>query len=429
MIDSPCVDLGSDFAIDLDLYKHTTRTDGVVDGQDPNIPSDVIVDMGYHYIRSSILEGDFDFDDDVDERDLMLFFADDPNNWVTFNCQFPDFCHGRDLNQDGIVNFLDYSIFSNNYDPCDMTPPNPNPMAWDIPPDANGTDKIYMKAVMAFDNGSGTRVEYNFECFENGVFLTESGWGENRSWEHTGLGNGDYCYRVAARDTSQNLNYTEFSLEGCVTLGGGGPGVPASPTGLTATAVSSTQINLSWNDNSNDESNFEIERKTGAGTFTLIDTTNPNVNSYPDTGLDAETAYTYRVRAINAAGDSSWSNEASATTLPAGQTEDDEPPLPDPSTWATLPAEALNPITSSYWHTMTATVASDALTGGNDPVEYYFSCLDTSTFDSGWQLSQNYTVEISSFPKRYKWRFRTRDQMGNVTQWSPVVYVSQGGGG
>ena len=40
---------------------------------------------------------------------------------------------------------------------------------------------------------------------------------------------------------------------------------PAAPSGLSATAVSSSQINLSWTDNSSDETGFKLERKTGAG--------------------------------------------------------------------------------------------------------------------------------------------------------------------
>lgn len=91
--------------------------------------------------------------------------------------------------------------------------------------------------------------------------------------------------------------------------------VPTAPSGLSASAVSSSQINLTWTDNSNDETGFKIERKTGAGgTWSQITTTGADVSSYNNTGLTASTTYHYRVRATNAAGDSSYSNEASATT-------------------------------------------------------------------------------------------------------------------
>ena len=93
----------------------------------------------------------------------------------------------------------------------------------------------------------------------------------------------------------------------------------AAPTGLTAAVVSSNQINLSWVDGDNTEQGFAIERCTGAGCsdFTQIATVGANVTSYANTGLTASTSYSYRVRAYNAAGDSDYSNTASATTQAA----------------------------------------------------------------------------------------------------------------
>ena len=67
---------------------------------------------------------------------------------------------------------------------------------------------------------------------------------------------------------------------------------------------------------------FKIERRTGAGSFAEVGTVGAGVTSWTNTGLTADTAYTWRVRATNAGGDSSYSNEASATppSLPAAPT-------------------------------------------------------------------------------------------------------------
>ncbi len=95
--------------------------------------------------------------------------------------------------------------------------------------------------------------------------------------------------------------------------------IPFAPTNLSATAGSPSQINLSWTDNSGNEEGFRVERKTGSGgTYSLIATTAGNVASYSDDNLSASTAYFYRVLAFNSEGESSYSNEASATTPAAG---------------------------------------------------------------------------------------------------------------
>ena len=93
--------------------------------------------------------------------------------------------------------------------------------------------------------------------------------------------------------------------------------VPAAPSGLIAIAVSLSQINLTWTDNSTNEISFLIERSPDGTNFTQIGSVGTGVTNYSDTGLAAATTYYYRVRASNSTGNSAYSNIANATTLAA----------------------------------------------------------------------------------------------------------------
>ena len=95
---------------------------------------------------------------------------------------------------------------------------------------------------------------------------------------------------------------------------------PAAPSGLTATVISSSQIDLSWTDNANNEASFEIERSTTGigGAYTLLTTVPANTTTYSDSPLSATTEYCYRVRAINVTGNSTYSNSICATTPAIG---------------------------------------------------------------------------------------------------------------
>jgi hypothetical protein len=95
-----------------------------------------------------------------------------------------------------------------------------------------------------------------------------------------------------------------------------GPVAPAAPSGLTATAASTTQINLAWTDNSTNETAFRVDRATNS-TFTtgLVSTSvAANATSLNVTGLAADTTYFFRVVALNGAVASSPSSTASAKT-------------------------------------------------------------------------------------------------------------------
>ena len=91
---------------------------------------------------------------------------------------------------------------------------------------------------------------------------------------------------------------------------------PAAPTNLVATPISSSQIGLTWIDNANNETGYRVQRSLNGISFAFIGGVLPaNSTSYTDTGRTSGTTYYYRVRALNACGNSASSNIASATTM------------------------------------------------------------------------------------------------------------------
>jgi hypothetical protein len=128
-----------------------------------------------------------------------------------------------------------------------------------------------------------------------------------------------YYYQVYATNSAGDSG---FSNEASTTTDGPpAPTLPTAPTGLGATATSSSSISLTWADNASDESNFVVQRSTTSGSgFATIATLGSNTTSYADTtGLSASTTYYYQVYATNSAGDSGFSNEAFSTTNPSIQ--------------------------------------------------------------------------------------------------------------
>lgn len=183
-----------------------------------------------------------------------------------------------------------------------------------------------------------------------------------------------------------NLGAQAQSAPVHITVGG----APAAPTNLVATAQSSTAVLLTWADASVNESGFEIYQSTAGSAYTKIGTTAPNVTSVQVTGLQPSTTYTFKVRAVNAAGGAD-SPEAPVTTpapppVPAAPTQFTAAPWsateillqwtdnstdetgfliersPDGATWATL--------ATAPAHTGTTAQALDGgLTSGT---EYYY---------------------------------------------------------
>ena len=122
-----------------------------------------------------------------------------------------------------------------------------------------------------------------------------------------------YTYRVRAigfMGASGYSNTVTFTIAGTATP-------PPAPGNLSAQAIGKNQINLSWTNNSTNQTGVRIERCRGSTctNFALIATIAGTASTYSDSGLAGNTVYRYRVSTYNSAGSSPFSNIASAKTL------------------------------------------------------------------------------------------------------------------
>jgi len=154
------------------------------------------------------------------------------------------------------------------------------------------------------------------------------------------------------------------------TPGGNNPGsAPNTPSGLTATATSSSQINLAWNAVPWADGYYLYTSLTPTGTYTLAETV--NTTSTVAYNASPNTTYYFKVAAFNSYGTSPQSGYVSATTLPSGGNPD---PGPGGGTAPTITTTTLpnGTVGTAYSQTLTATgdapitwsVASGALPGG-----------------------------------------------------------------
>ena len=156
-------------------------------------------------------------------------------------------------------------------------------------------------------NEIGERIERSVGSNSAYALLFNTGPGITAYTDGTLLDGVHYYYRIQSFNTG---GFSPYSNEQSAIT-------PLNaPTGLTATTVSSSQVNLTWTDTSATETGFAIEQSPADNLhYTQIATVDPNVTSYTASGLEEGTQYYYRVRAYNALVNSDYSSEKHTTTL------------------------------------------------------------------------------------------------------------------
>jgi chitodextrinase len=253
--------------------------------------------------------------------------------------------------------------------------------------------------------------------------------GNTTSYQNSSLtASTTYSYTVGAVDAAGNVSAQSTTVS-ATTLSTPDTTAPSTPTGLTATAASTSQINLSWTASTDNVgvTGYRIYRNGG---LAPIATTAGNVTTYQNTGLSASTTYSYRVQAFDAAGNASaQSSQASATTLAA-------PDTTAPSTPTGLTATAVS--TSQINLSWTASSDNIGVTG------YQIYRAGTLIATLGNVTSYQNTGLTAS--TAYSYTVRALDAAGNVSPhsasasattqatnnaavltWDPVSYLTLGG--
>lgn len=173
---------------------------------------------------------------------------------------------------------------------------------------------------------------------------------------------------------------------------------PSAPSSLTAAPNANdpqSKINLAWNDNSNDEDGFTIERALDGANFLFLAQNNANDSTYTDIGLSSGTTYWYRVTATNSGGESGASNIASAQTeAPAPQ----DPPNPPAGLSANLNGGSPEDAIDVSWNDMSGDEDSftieRSMNGSSFSVVGQNNANDTTYTDSNLNSGTTYSYRV-----------------------------------
>lgn len=238
--------------------------------------------------------------------------------------------------------------------------------------------------------------------------------GTGTSFSDSGLApSTSYSYRVRATDAAGNLGpYSNISS--ATTLPDSTP--PTTPASLSASAFSSTRVDLSWSAATDNVgvTGYLVERCQGAGCsiFTQIAGLAGGAVSYSDTGVTAGNTYSYRVRATDLAGNMGGYSPVATTTTPVPDTT----PPTAPATLSATPVS--NAQVNLSWAAVTDNVAVTGYliercqgTGCSTFTQIAApSGTGTSYGDAGLNASTSYS-----------YRVRATDAAGNLGPYSPVA--------
>ena len=176
----------------------------------------------------------------------------------------------------------------------------------------------------AWSSGSGDGDSFRFEWSTNNVNFNElfivSSTSRSNVQSSVIAASGTLYIRVTDTDHSAGARSLDSIIVDQLIIRGDSS-VPSSepdvPLNLQLDSATTSSLMISWQHDDTSEQNFELQRKlnsSGSWPTSHIEVGGGST-SYNDTGLTADTAFNYRIRAVNGVGASAWSNIANGSTL------------------------------------------------------------------------------------------------------------------
>jgi chitodextrinase len=380
--------------------------------------------MGYHYPPETDLAEcrlcDAHADGFIDLKDYARLAL----NWLNSSCgEGNSWCYSSDFNFDTQVDYEDLMMLNECWLAEDTGAPIPDPSKWQTVPYITEDGDANMVAKESIDEW-GWDIEYYFECTTDPN--RSSGWIAENSYLDTALEPGtQYEYKVRVRDAIGNTTGWSTS-EYVITSVDPGPDAADPPTWvIPPEAVDSNSIFMqaSGGDGTLQYTDYYFQRsdvETFDANTAMTGWQDPN--SWTDTGLDPNTTYWYRVRAIDENGKvTDWSTVEYETTLPEGQGYDGTPPAPDPS------LTAVEWLEGGYYYEAVEVSNAGNISDESPPIEYKFICYNNNGYSSDWITEPRYYVLVSTIDnKNYSWQVKARDAQGNETGLSELVEALEG---
>ena len=268
--------------------------------------------------------------------------------------------------------------------------------AWDMDVDLAGNVYVLARSVGVSDWDYLT-IKYNTNG--DSLLVLRSVNGEEEDAQRIAVDNQGGIFVTGVCETSQYAKTIKYLQ------------VPfTAPANLTAAAVSSSKINLTWQENNTLEAGFKIQRSTNAGaTWILKDSVGANITAYTDSLLTQNTIYHYRIFAYNLYNNSSYSNVAFDTTFIYV-------PLPSAPNLISPPNNSSGQSTTPLldWDTVSAAT--------NYKIQVSVDSLFTSpVYDSTGVVLSQVTVPAGRLNNNtsYFWRVRGRNN-GGEGPWSVI---------